>query len=825
MDKIEILEKRLAREQKARDTAEKLLEQKALELYLANQQLHRLNTSLQEEVTKKAGELELQSSRLSIILQSLQEGILVENEFRKTTLVNQTFCNIFGLNVPPESLIGIDCQAAMGESKYFFQNPDFFVETINRMLEQKQDNDSELLQTKSGRILKLSYTPIKNKNVFIGHLWRCQDQTEQILADTKIRQSEEKYRSIMENMNLGLMEVDTEGKITKVYNYFCQMMGYQEEELIGRLAQNVFLPQEYQDLMAEQDELRKEGEASSYEIQMLTKDGERKWVFIGGAPFFNTAGELEGTIGIHYDISSQKKLQKELELARQEAEAARDAEKEFLANMSHEIRNPINSIIGMTNLMYDTSPKRDQIEYLDHIKYSSELLLALISDILDISKISEGKMEQTLTSFNSKDLFGTIGKTIEFRLHNQPVSFHLELDPELPDQLVGDTTFLSQILYNLLGNAIKFTNHGQISFTVNVLSKERDRIFLEFIVQDSGIGIPLKKQAHIFERFGQAGKAKEVTGTGLGLPITKELIELMGGSISIESVPGKGACFKFSLPFTIKSGLSKPLDAITQKVDPLKGLSLNILIVEDNESNRVYLERLLDKWQINHTSANNGEEALKLLHQERFDLTLMDIRMPILDGYETAVRLRASSNHPNQDIPIIALTASALLDEKEKAIAAGMNLHLTKPFTPEKLYEAIQYFFAQPEEALVTNDSFEWPAPLSQETLEDLYGGDLDYASVMFGIFLKNIQTEINTMDQLMGAENWLDAANFLHKIKPNFSMLGLPQIGEQINELENRLRANEPEEKYPLWAKLKEEIQSLIPLITKVTKQISTTP
>lgn len=822
MDKVDILAKRLAREKKARLMAEELLEQKALELYQANQELQRLNTNLQEEVTKKTAELEEQSSRLAIILKSLQEGILVEDASRHILLANQTFCDIFELPIPPEALIGLDCQIAMENSKDFFQDPDFFVNTVNNMLEQRLNVNSATLPTQTGRILQLSYVPIQNKGSYIGHLWRYQDKTEEILADTKIRQSEEKYRSIMENMELGLMEVDHQEVITKVYESFCQLTGYEPHELIGKNARSVFLPEEFNPLMDEEHIQRGKGVGSSYQVQIITKSGKRKWVLIGGAPFFNSKGELEGSIGIHYDISKQKALEQELIQARKEAEQARDAEKEFLANMSHEIRNPINSIIGMTNLLYDTSPTRDQLEYLNHIKYSSELLLALVSDILDISKISEGKMEPHPVLFAPKDLFRTIAETTEFRLREKALDFSFILDPGIPDQLIGDTTFLSQVLFNLLGNAIKFTEQGQIILAIKMLSQKEKAVNLAFMVKDTGMGIPLEKQAHIFERFGQAGKAKEVSGTGLGLPITKELIELMGGSIAIESTPGRGACFTFQLPFARIQDEPLPDAPLTQQTDSWKDLSLNILIVEDNESNRVYLEKLLDKWEFRHTSARNGQEALQLLQQEKFDLALMDIRMPILDGYETTVRLRASNKHPNQDIPIIALTASALLDEKEKALAAGMNLHLTKPFTPEKLAGAIQYFFAEAEEPTKVAAAFEWPAPFSQKNLDDLYAGDLQHAGAMFGIFLKNIQLEIDTLDQLMSTENWTEAAYFLHKIKPNFSMLGLPQYGAQLSQLETLLRDNPSGEQGPLWAELKAEIESLIPIIKEVANQIT---
>ncbi len=821
MDRLKLLERKLAREKLARETAEKLLEKKALELYLANQELQRLNNSLQEDVSKKTSELELQSTRLSTILKRLQEGILVEDADRKITLVNPTFCELFHIDASPESLIGIDCRLAMEKSKAIFMDPAAFSLKIDEILRHKKYHPAEIVKTKDGRILELSYTPVIKKEVFIGHLWRYQDKTETFLADLKIRQSEEKYRSIMENMDLGLMETNNNGTITKVYNRFCKMMGYHEEELLGKNALEVLIPDEFSGLVNQQNEMRQKGIASSYEIQMLTKSGERKWVLIGGAPFFNTSGVLDGTVGIYYDITDQKKLQSELEIARKEAEAARDAEKEFLANMSHEIRNPINAIIGMTNLLYDTHPNSDQLEYLNHINFSSELLLALVSDILDISKIAEGKMDLTLKPFNPIDLFHTIGKTMEFRLQEQPVQFDLEIDESIPSPLLGDTTFLNQILFNLLGNANKFTSHGQISFKVKLREQIDHLIWLDFIVADTGIGIPLELQEHIFERFGQAGKVKAGGGTGLGLPITKELIELMGGRISLHSTEGKGATFKFGLPFKKANNESENKEDTSKKSTPLKTLQLNILVVEDNQSNQLYLERILRKWNFKFTSCKNGAEAIKAIQKEKFDLALMDIRMPVMDGYETTVQIRASRNNPNVDIPIIALTASALLDEKEKVFAAGMNLHLTKPFTPQMLQEAIHNFFDASATLGQESAQNKWPIALSSDTLNELYEEDIDYASLMFNLFLKNIDGELTTVDQLIHRKKEAELADFLHKIKPNFSMVGLPQFSKKINELEesiSQISFGKIEEK---WYTLKEEILSLLPTIKAFTNQI----
>jgi len=820
---LEVLQRRLAREQKARRSAEKLLEQKALELYLANEQLKGLNENLQAEVLRTTAEIEAQKLRLSIILESLREGLLVEDQYRKITLVNQAFCDLFKIPMHPQALIGMDCAQNVEQSKNLFKDPKHFISTINKMLEGRIFFGPETLETLDGRFLELSYIPIQNEDTYIGHLWRYQDITEQFLIDKRIRESEEKYRSIMENMELGLMEVNPKGVITRTYDRFCKMTGYTAEELIGKNAAEVFLPDEYIPMMEEQDQQRKVGKSGAYEIQLKTKDRGLIWVIISGAPFFDDQANLQGSIGIHYDITKQKELQKELELARNEAEKARDAEKKFLANMSHEIRNPINSIIGMTNLLYDTAPNPEQLEYLQHVGHSSELLLELISDILDVSKIIEGQIDIKAEPFFPKEFFSILEKTIAFRLHDKEVKFSLAIPKDLPEVLLGDTKILNQILLNLLGNAIKFTPEGSVSLNIQQTKETQSSISLLFTVKDTGIGIPTDKLDHIFNRFGQVGQATKYEGTGLGLPIAKELIELNGGTIKVESQEGEGTSFYFDLTFQ-KSGqtqLSVKMPTALSS-DKLRGLCLKVLIVEDNNTNRFYLEQLLKKWGHNYQSCADGKEALELLEKEVYDLILMDIRMPVLDGYETTIRLRSSIQNPNAKVPIIALTASALLDEKEKALTAGMNFHLTKPFTPEKLAKAIGQFYDK--KGLVNSSEFNWPPPFNSHDLKEHYGTDMSYAQSMFIIFQKNIPSELQEMDRLIQEENWNLVAALAHKIKPNFGMVGLPHLLNQINAFEEVLQSEDLSESIVSdnWAQIKKEVEEVLPVVQVIIDQIN---
>ncbi|HPH22221.1 MAG TPA: ATP-binding protein, partial [Haliscomenobacter sp.] len=442
----------------------------------------------------------------------------------------------------------------------------------------------------------------------------ARDITSLRTAGERLRKSEEKYRSIMENMELGLLEVDSEAKIIRAYPRFCEMVGYLEEDLVGKDPKALFAPQGFLD-RAQQEEVKfLKGKSVIWEAPLRKKNGSIIWTLINNTPIYNDQGALVGTLGIHLDITEQKILQVDLERARQEAEQARDAEKAFLANISHEIRNPINSIVGMTNLLYDTYLSEEQQEYVNTLKYSADLLHALVSDVLDISKIEQGKMEPQLEDFDFFEMAKAMCKTFEFRLSQRPIQFQCEVSPSVPQRFRSDSTFINQILINLMNNAFKFTEEGTICCSAKAKLIDQQQ-WIEFIVKDTGIGISPERLPFIFERFNQAGKANKVQrdGTGLGLPITKQLVELLGGNIHVQSIPGVGTTFTVLLPFEPAAEPSlHPSETSEYQIDGAKG-RLHVLIVEDNPMNRRYLENLMQKWGLSYTAADDGQTALHFL--------------------------------------------------------------------------------------------------------------------------------------------------------------------------------------------------------------------
>lgn len=760
-----------------------------------------------------------QGLQLRNLVDNLHSGVLLQSSDRKILQINNYFCDFFKLNSTPEELIGKNLEEILEAVTSHFSIPK---EEFQKVSHSSHKVSGQEIKLNDGRYIQFDYVPIYNQEQLLGTLWQFVDVTAQKQLDLKIRNSEEKYRGIIENMELGLLEVDKDGKITRVYEWFSKMIGYSEEELLGKRGEDVFLAPEYIPVLNAEHDKRARGEQSVFEVELIKKNGERIWTIISGAPFYNLKGEIIGSVGIHFDITDQKLLQTEILNAKEVAEQAQEAEQQFLASMSHEIRTPLNAVIGMSHLLYDTNPTNEQKEYLEMIQYSANLLNNLVTDILDFSKIKSGRLELNEIDFDLSAMLNTLHKTFELKAKNKPIQF-ITHSPELKNLVRGDETMINQVLYNLLGNAEKFTNEGEITLTTELQDGKEGRCEVTFTVKDTGIGISEDKLKDIFEQFRQETRDTQTKygGTGLGLSISKKIVEFLDGSIEVESTKGVGTTFTVKLPLEVtKKKIS------TRKVNSTKfDTNKSVLFVEDTVINQNYIQKLLKNEPLDYDMANNGLEALDMCKKKKYDLIFMDISMPVMDGYETTIKLR-NSESPNSETPIIALTASALSTKKNKAYDLGMNDYMTKPFTPFELKQRLATWLGEgaDEAQQVATKPVATPKPdalLDRETMNMFYDGNLKSQYDMFMLFFNQFDRLKSSLHQFIMNKDYKEAQKIAHQMKPGFTMVGVPVLQTEYQNLEDELRFQNEENINKQWDVIQDLFKKYIPAVEVELRRI----
>lgn len=431
-------------------------------------------------------------------------------------------------------------------------------------------------------------------------------------------------------------------------------------------------------------------------VERIDRKGKELYYLRRLLPLFDSDDEIQMFIGYSLDITKSEKYRLELIEARDIAQKATSAKSEFLSKISHEIRTPLNAIIGLTNILMSEEHNNSQDHYLNSMKYSADSLLGIINEVLDFSKIEAGKITFESIPFNFRHLIQGIQQTFEFRANELGIELKTDMAPEIPRILEGDRVKLNQIFLNLVGNAMKFTSSGYIHIKTEILEKDDRKIRIRFCVEDSGIGIAEDKLSKVFESFSQEGDdtTRKYGGTGLGLTITKKFIEGQDGAIWVESEQGRGSRFIFELPFTFDPNHKENVEKQKSWSHDLSIVSgKRILVAEDNLMNQLVLQKMLEKFEPQLEMVSNGQQAIDRLRQAEYDLVFLDVQMPIKDGIKTIQEWRNhEAHHLSEPTAVVALTADAFAESKQRALEAGMDDFLSKPIEISELRRVLAKF-------------------------------------------------------------------------------------------------------------------------------------
>lgn len=616
------------------------------------------------------------------------------------------------------------------------------------------------------------------------------------------------FKSVVEDGSDVVMVADFDGQIL-YHNHSLKFYGYKGKELIGKSFFDFLHPDEVKRVKNSFKSSIKKEFNRSVEFQFRCKDGHYRSLEFNSLNLKHRE-EVEGLILDCRDITQRKKDAEALVYAQQ-------AKDQFMANISHELRTPINGIAGIASLLAEGTPPEEAKSYLNAIRSAAENLKVIINDILDISSIESGKLTFEKIGFNLEDLVSGLEGTFSIQAKSKNIGLYFELSPETHRIYFGDPVRLNQILINLIGNALKFTQKGSITLSISLHAHHQDQCELKFEVKDTGIGIAAEKLSRIFERFSQADSSvtRKYGGTGLGLTIVKQLVELQNGSIRVSSLEGVGSVFTVIIPYETSSDLSKQIKKpnSTKQASNESLKNLHVLLVEDNDINQLYAGSILKSWGIKYDVAENGFVALEKLKTIRPDVILMDIQMPVMDGFEASKSIR-QGDQANRQIPIIALTAHANQTIIDRCTDSGMNDYIPKPFTPGELQEILLRHTsanADPKKTLYKNPNrkkTENPLGYDLTYLIQVSNHDRSFISQILESFMINAHSTKDAIGQYIKSGELEKIAALVHKIKPSLTMIGAETARDVAIQIENM--AHESSTKNKVKAAAKEFCQLL---------------
>lgn len=744
------------------------------------------------------------------IMESSADPIVLLNEMGELLYVNPSFCTIF--HYRRDEVLSKELFFLKKENRIFIKNRLQTAGAINGYDAVGYKKNGEEIYL-SINVSKIQVEGIENRFVMI-----LRDETEKVLAHRKIqeyneqlealveertqqlRESEERYRTILETIEDGYFEVNLAGDLIFCNDALLRITGFEKEELIGKNNREYTDEENAKKLFDAFNKVYKTGKPiRALEWEMITKNKDKRYIENSITLVKDRYGKPIGFRGIVRDVTERKLMEQKLIEAKEIAENASRAKTMFLANISHEIRTPLNGIIGLCEILSDMDLSHEASSLVKNILTEANMLFGLINNILDLSKIEAGKLEFEHIEFNLRELLLEVANIFTLRAKEKGLDFYCDIPSELPQIVIGDPTRIRQVLYNLLGNAVKFTLKGSVGLSCKILQQDQQVVSIEFYIKDTGIGIPSSKLKDIFQAFVQADASmtRRFGGTGLGISLSKELIELMGGELRCESKEGEGSVFSFNLtmPFADKRDIIFDNECRNEElVSPncQQGCLGCVLVAEDYESNQKVVKRHLETAGFCVDIASNGREVIELFKKNKYNLVLMDIQMPEMDGYTATEKIRDIEKINNlSPTPIIAMTAHALKSDKEKCLSCGMNDYISKPIRKKELISLVSKWVAKnikeqhelksaQDINLATTNS-----PLNLDKALEEFDHDKEFLLDVLENFLINLEKQIKKIKEAIKLGEMDKIAKEAHAVKGGAYNLCADNMGDIAYELE----------------------------------------
>ncbi len=605
-----------------------------------------------------------------------------------------------------------------------------------------------------------------------------------LAAERALMESEMRMKSIIDRSPVIVFTIDSGGYFRLFKGRGVASINIKQQQIIGRNIQDIghLIPVRYSDYR----------EALLGKELMHRVEVNNHFFDVNYIPVCDHLGKITSMMGVAIDITDFKRNEVELKNTIEVTETESKIKQQFLANMRHEKRTPIHGILCQSDFILKTTLNTDQRKYLNLIKQSADNLLVIVNDVLDLSKIQADKMSFEEIPFNLLESLQSTIATLLPKAQEKGIDLKLEIGKNVFTELTGDPVRLSQIINNLVGNAIKFTEKGKVLVNVNNKEENENYSLLEFKVIDTGIGIPSQFLPEIFESFTQAGNdvSRKYGGTGLGLAIAKQLVEQQNGTITVQSKINEGTVFTFNIPYKVNRATKKINEIrIPRMMNETTTKKLNILVAEDNDINRFIIKKMIDDWGYNHEFATTGVEVIEKLSKSHFDLILMDVEMPEMNGYQATELIRKEMPATKNLIPIIAMTGHAMNGEKEKCLKAGMNDYISKPFQGDELRKKIIDCaeLNSKKEMPKLNPSFQNEKRYTNlNFLLEISDGNDTFFKEFITLFLNSAPVAINDLETSLMKKDWEMMRQVAHKIKPSFNYVGLTELNKIAARIED---------------------------------------